>query len=79
MKRRKPTAAERKDGTFETKLAGKTYEVRTSTKMGSDGIPEDHMNFVGARGTIFTVSPGLKCRNVMSNADRKRLGLPEDR
>jgi hypothetical protein len=79
VKKRKPLPAERKDGTFETKLSGKTYEVRTSTKMGSDGIPEDHMNFIGARGTIFTVARDLKCRNVMTNADRKRLGLPEDK
>lgn len=72
---RKVSKAERKDGTYETTLGKKKYEVVTETKMGSDGVIEDHMSFIGARGKIVSMAKELKCRNVMSNADRKRLGI----
>ena len=76
--KKKPSAGERKDGTRKEKLNGKEYEVRTNTQMGADGVIEDHMNFVGPKGTIFHISKELKCRNVMSDEDRKRLGIPLD-
>ena len=76
MKKRKPLPSEmRKDGTFEQKVGKKTYEVRTKEVMGSDGVVEDHFTYVGAKGTIISIARNLKCRNIMSDADRKRLGI----
>lgn len=79
-KKRKPTAAELKSGVSRHKFAGREYEAVSTTKMGSDGVPEDHLTFVGQnlKRQIF-VGRELKCRNVMTNADRRRLGLPEDK
>jgi hypothetical protein len=72
--KRKP-AAKRKDGTELQKIKGKEYEVRYEEKTGADGVPEDHFSYHGTSGKIMSLPKNLKCRNVMSAADRKRLGI----
>lgn len=78
MKRRKLSAGESKDGVSRHKFAGREYEAISETKMGADGVPEDHLTFVGQnlKRQIF-IGKNLKCRNVMSDEDRKRLGIDE--
>lgn len=78
MKKRKPTFAERKDGTQIQRLANKEYEARFQEKTGADGIPETHISFHPGKGTITHLPENLRCRNVMSNKDRRRLGLEPD-
>lgn len=69
----------RKDGTQLHKIKGKEYEVRYSEKMGSDGVPEDHFEYHGTNSKRQMHIHGTpKARNVMSNADRKRLGIAAD-
>lgn len=64
----------RKDGTELQKIKGKEYEVRYTEKMGTDGVPEDHFEYHSTSGKIMSLPKKLKCRNLMSAKDRKRLG-----
>lgn len=56
------------------KIGKKKYELQVQEKVGIDGVPEDHFTFHGATGKIMSLPKNLKCRNVMSAKDRKRLG-----
>lgn len=76
MKKRKVLDAERSAGTSIEKIAGKEYERVVTEKMGADGVPETHMTFVSGRGGKRRILYGnVVCKNVMSDADRKRLGI----
>lgn len=70
----------RKDGTTVEKLGKKKFEVQTFEKMGDDGVMEDHMVYhTTNKKRQMHIHGTPKCRNVMSNEDRKRMGLPIDR
>lgn len=62
------------------KIGKKTYEVETHEKMGADGVPETHVTYLGASGRRqIHVHGNPKPRNLMSNKDRRRLGLELDK
>lgn len=78
MKKRKPSLSEQKSGRTVVKFRGKEYDEVTTEKMGADGVVETHVDYVPGKGRYYGIPAKPVLKNVMSNEDRRRLGLEID-